>query len=1108
MIKTTKRALAYILLVCMLLTVLPLNVFAATSYSFNFGGWAADGTNMSVGDGPADGSKSWELVAKSDGTGGTASINVKNGVSSSGNMTYIRWKNQGTDSFVAYKLNGIAAGTYNMDFSVDSGNTGGAAANIYVMPASELPAAAGDIVTKLAGMTPAGKVGCYDQPAGKDPTSISNVAFTGSSDGSYAVVFLAAENAGKVEIKKTTFKLCGITLTASSGSADTPATTPSTPAATKPAATEPDTDPTTGTAAPEKDVSVRVNWEVAIEDPVSQSYFTHAATGVVNGHDYLYLGLRGGKLVIYDIDEKKQVNAINTGNDAPRYILVDENGFAWITSAKGMLCYNPFTNTYEEALVDSKLFDKGMVGVLGMVSDGNGKIYFGSLNHGYIGYYDTATKKSYCISEWLGVPGHEKDTKEGGYGGLAYKDGYLYLGIDGDMNEDGKKQHALIKYDIANQKIVDFLDISFAFDTDNKYLQYVKLIDNTLFCSFSGGNPMKVSFFVDISGNKMKFTDIPNLNAGHSGGVTEKVDGKIYFSSYFGEEQLKGIVEYDLTNNTTKMLWEGNQVLRSEGNHFVTIEGDDRLPGQSIVIPVNDEAAGVINLRFFNPQTKQMVDFEANIGLTGGVGANIRGLVTDETGRYIYIGAWANNAIAKYDTVEGKVVDTFKSYSHQTDDLEYLDGYLYAGNYSAGTITRINTETKEVQPLFSLRYSVFEQCRMHSLAVGGNKAFCGTVPYTGMGGVLVWYDFDKNLTYVAAGPNPEDVFYADTTKSIDPTTYTWYNVVTGEAMDFDDDDDGKDDVYLADGTRRFSGLIKDQVVNNLIYKDGYLYGTSSVSGASGTFPEEYTQALLFVYDVAAMKVIATCDLADHLEGFTNQIPYLDQLAEDPEEPGKFWGVIDDTLYTMTFDLESKTFHIKEEFSIKKEQYYSLPGSGYNHRDMCFAGDYIYVGFGRNTGTYMVRKIDTSERYLVNEFSPNCMVVAADGNLYWTSNASAMVPHNLNMFPVGEKAAPLLAKAPLDTAQRLINALPDKITKDDKAAIDAARKAYDKLTDEEKAKITNLDKLIAAEEAFAKLPTFNMTIVYVAIAAVVVLAGAAVVVVLVLKKKKKNAPDAE
>ena len=36
-----------------------------------------------------------------------------------------------------------------------------------------------------------------------------------------------------------------------------------------------------------------------------------------------------------------------------------------------------------------------------------------------------------------------------------------------------------------------------------------------------------------------------------------------------------------------------------------------------------------------------------------------------------------------------------------------------------------------------------------------------------------------------------------------------------------------------------------------------------------------------------------------------------------------------------------------------------------------------------------------------------------------------------------------------------------------------------------------------------VPTFNMTIVYVAVAAVVVLAGAAVVVILILKKKKKN-----
>ena len=351
--------------------------------------------------------------------------------------------------------------------------------------------------------------------------------------------------------------------------------------------------------------------------------------------------------------------------------------------------------------------------------------------------------------------------------------------------------------------------------------------------------------------------------------------------------------------------------------------------------------------------------------------------------------------------------------------------------------------------------------------------------------------------------------YADTTgltvdADIQKLSYTWYNAVTGKAMDFDDDDDGRDDTYLADGTRRFRGVIQDQVINNIIYKDGYLYGTTSVAGSSGSFPEDNAQAVLFVYDVAAMKVIATCDLADHLEGFTNQIPYLDQLAADPDEPGKFWGVIDDTLYTMTFDLESKTFHIKEEFSIRKEQYYSTTAGSYSHRDMCFAGDYLYVGFGRHSGTYLVRRIDTGERYFINEFSPNSMVLAADGNLYWTSNESSKLPHNLNRFPAAEKAVPLLAKAPVDTAQRLINALPDKITRGDKAAIDAARRAYEKLTDGEKAQITNVQKLIAAEEAFANLPTFNMTVVYVAIAAVVVLAGAAAAVIIL--KKKNNCTE--
>ena len=848
---------------------------------------------------------------------------------------------------------------------------------------------------------------------------------------------------------------------------------------------------------------VAVDIETAAVDPVSTCYFTHAATGVVNGHDYLYLAARGGKLIVYDVDEKRQVDEVMFSlTDTPRNILVDENGIVWVSNA-GLLRYDPFSRTHEIIHITG-LKLSGISSPTGLASDGNGKIYFGTMNHGYIGCYDTATHKMSLVSDWLSVAGHKDDAKFSGYGGVIYKDGFLYLGIDGDINADGNYVHAIVKYDIANRKIVDSLDISACF-AGRQYLDYTSLVDNILFCSFPG-SPNK-PIFIDISGSKMQLVELDGIT-GHCGAVTEVVDGKCYFTSVFGSAANKGFAEYDTATGKVKMLLKSDTIFRLKGNNFVTVEGDDRLPGQSVMIPYNDEVNGVINLMFWNPQTNERVTYEAGIGLTGGTGSNLLSITADPTGEYLYVGAYGNTGVSKYSVKEGKVVDSFKTFSHQTDSLLFYGDYLYAGNYSAGTITQINPDTHEVKPLFSLRYSVFEQCRMFNTAAGDNKVFCGTIPYSGYGGMLVWYDLEKNLTYVAGGPNPEDVYYADTSAlTVDSNVmrmeqHVWYNAVTGEQADFDDNDDGKDDVYLPDGTRRFRGPVADQVLNNLVYQDGYIYGTTSVSGASGAEETGSRQAVLFVYDVAAMKLIATCDLATKLEGFTRKIPLIDQLAADPEEPGKFWGGVSDTLFSFTFDAKTRTFDVQEELSIHKHQTYTAPGNFWRHRNMIFDGEYIYVGFSRNTGIYMVRREDPSEYYKINDFSPNLMALGADGNLYWLTSGSDTNPNNIYTFRIADKAAPLLAKAPIDTAQKRIDALPDKITRKDGPAIAAARAAYDKLTDEQKAQITNVEKLIAAEEAYAKLPTFNMTIVYVAIAAAVVLAGAAVAVVIVRKKKKK------
>ena len=60
------------------------------------------------------------------------------------------------------------------------------------------------------------------------------------------------------------------------------------------------------------------------------------------------------------------------------------------------------------------------------------------------------------------------------------------------------------------------------------------------------------------------------------------------------------------------------------------------------------------------------------------------------------------------------------------------------------------------------------------------------------------------------------------------------------------------------------------------------------------------------------------------------------------------------------------------------------------------------------------------------------------------------------------------KANAEKVEKLIKAIPNPVTKASKSAIDKARKAYDALTDEEKKLVTNLEVLAKAEVAYAKL----------------------------------------
>ena len=79
---------------------------------------------------------------------------------------------------------------------------------------------------------------------------------------------------------------------------------------------------------------------------------------------------------------------------------------------------------------------------------------------------------------------------------------------------------------------------------------------------------------------------------------------------------------------------------------------------------------------------------------------------------------------------------------------------------------------------------------------------------------------------------------------------------------------------------------------------------------------------------------------------------------------------------------------------------------------------------------------------------------------------------------------------------------DKISKGDKAAIEAARKAYDALTDDQKKLVANdvLDRLITAENALKKASDGGTVVVVIIIVVVVLSVGGAVAVI--IKKRKR------
>lgn len=198
----------------------------------------------------------------------------------------------------------------------------------------------------------------------------------------------------------------------------------------------------------------------------------------------------------------------------------------------------------------------------------------------------------------------------------------------------------------------------------------------------------------------------------------------------------------------------------------------------------------------------------------------------------IYIGSYAGNQSARYDLDTG-IITNFPS--AQIEGMTCLDGVQYLGTYTKANIYSYE-HGKDTAPVHLGRIGL-DQDRPFAMTAGDGKVYAGTVPDYGLsGGVIAEYD-----------------------------------TVSGKL-----ESHGK--------------IIENQSIIGLVYKDGLLYGSTTVWGGLGASVKA-EKAVIFIYDPINKKL---------LKSFTPTINGCDKplwiggLAFDKN--GKLWAASGNSVF--------------------------------------------------------------------------------------------------------------------------------------------------------------------------------------------------------------------
>lgn len=325
--------------------------------------------------------------------------------------------------------------------------------------------------------------------------------------------------------------------------------------------------------------------------------------------------------------------------------------------------------------------------------------------------------------------------------------------------------------------------------------------------------------------------------------VTGEHDGKVYTSKKDGN-----MWEIDVETLDEKIAMPFDGSIRA--SKWLDVKNKTDFTGPMMVtISYNGEVV------LSDPRKGQKQTMRS---LVQGQGLGIQAMEKGPDGK-IYVSGYMGNIGAIYDPENGDAMSHFSI--GQAEGFGSVGDTMFAGVYTSARIYGWDTSGESIedkQPPFLYQVGE-EQDRPFVLTEGDGKLLVGTIPdYAKLGGAISVYDPQASK---AAGKAVYD---------------TYRNVIPKHA------------------------------IGGLAYKDGIVYGSTTIHGGLGIEPEA-SKAKLFAWDLESRSLIKEWDL--ELEGLSDTVPLISGLTVG--EDGLIWG----TANGFVFAFDSKTHEVVKQANV-------------------------------------------------------------------------------------------------------------------------------------------------------------------------------------------------